>query len=68
MLEIECPIIGEPAQISLDGFETRGEPAFRGFACEHEAGCAAAGIKCALYTLGGAQPFDVEDALRFLGG
>lgn len=67
MLEIECPIIGEPAEITLDGFDVRGEPAFRGFACEHESACAGAGVNCALYTLGGAHPFDVKDALHFLG-
>lgn len=67
MLEIECPIIGEPAEITLDGFDVRGEPAFRGFGCEHETACAKAGVKCALFLLGGAHPFDVKDALQFLG-
>ncbi|MBE7491401.1 MAG: hypothetical protein HS108_06555 [Planctomycetes bacterium] len=67
MLEIECPIADRPAQITLEGFEVRGEPAFRGFACEHEAECAKAGVCCALFAVGGAQPFDVAQALRFLG-
>jgi hypothetical protein len=65
--DLACPITGEEAEISLDGFETRGEPAFRGFSCEHESACAKAGVKCALYLLGGAHPFDVKDALQFLG-
>lgn len=68
MFEIECPIIGEPAEITLDGFEVRGNPAFRGFGCEHESACARAGVHCALFEAQGAHPFEPGDALKFLGG
>lgn len=65
--DLDCPIIGEAVLITLDGFEVRGDPAFRGFSCEMEAECHRAGILCALFVNGAPRPFDVEDALRFLG-
>lgn len=65
--EIDCPIIGEIALITLEGTQVRGEPALRGFACEHEAGCENAGVECALFRAGAPAPFDVKDAFRFLG-
>lgn len=66
-IDIDCPIIGEAVLITLDGYETRGKPAFRGFSCELEAQCHAARISCALFDAQGPEPFDVAQALKHLG-
>lgn len=65
--ELDCPIVGETVWVILDGSAVRGAPEFRGFACESEAACQAAGIACALFQADGAHPFSVADALRWLG-
>jgi hypothetical protein len=66
--DLDCPLIGEPVLITLEAFEVRGDPALRGFSCEMEAQCHQAGVQCALFVSGAPRPFEVEDALRFLGG
>lgn len=63
--DIQCPIIDEPARIDFGGEEVRGALRFRGFACEHEAACHAAGIKCALFDAEGPEPFEPADAFDF---
>lgn len=65
--DLDCPIIGEAVVITLEGFEVRGDPALRGFSCEMEAQCHAAGVQCGLFLAGGPRPFETADVFRFLG-
>lgn len=65
--DLDCPLSGEAVVITLDGFEVHGAAAFRGFACENESICHKAGIECALFAAHGPAPFDVAEALKFLG-
>lgn len=65
--DLDCPITGEAVLITLDGFEVRGDPAFRGLSCEMETDCHKAGVQCAIFVSGAPHPFNVQDALRFLG-
>ena len=67
VFDLGCPLTGEAVVITLEGFEIRGAPEFRGFSCELEEQCRNDGVSCALLHANGAHPFTVADALRFLG-
>lgn len=66
---LDCACAPEPVEIAFaQAAQPRGKPAFRGFECDHEHACDAAGIRCALFCADGLEPFDVAQALRHLNG
>ena len=69
VLDLHCLRLDKRVEVHFGGSpETRGDPAYRGFACEGEAACRDSGFKCALFSGGGFRPFEPKDALRHLSG
>ncbi|MCQ3951466.1 MAG: hypothetical protein DPW14_16790 [Planctomycetes bacterium] len=67
--ELDCPMAEDPVQVQFTGeVLPRGKAMYRGFACEMEARCEAAGIRCGLFDAGGLEPFNPAEALRHLNG
>jgi hypothetical protein len=64
VFEIHCGRVELIVHIGFDGHEARGRPEFRGFSCEHEGACRAAGIACQLFGLEGYRPFEPRDAFE----
>lgn len=64
VFEINCGRIELVVEITFEGTEARGNPEYRGFVCEHEGQCHAAGIECQLFALKGYRPFEVRDAFE----
>lgn len=67
LFDIYCAQLDDEVEIHFGGpAEARGDPAFRGFSCPHEAACQRAGIMCRLYAAEGYRPFEPADAFRHL--
>jgi hypothetical protein len=64
VFEINCGRVELVVEITFEGTEQRGSPEYRGFACEHEGACQAAGIECRLFSPRGYRPFDPRDAFE----
>ena len=66
VFDILCAQIGDEVAIQFSSEpEPRGNPEYRGFACENESACEQAGVACQLYSAHGFRPFDVKDAFEF---
>ncbi len=63
--DIHCVQVDKEVRIDFEGEDVRGSLRFRGFICEHEGDCHAAGLKCALFDAEGIEPFDPGDAFEF---
>ena len=65
IFDIQCAQLEDVVEIHFGGGpDARGNPDYRGFACENEASCQQAGIECELFAKRGFRPFDVKDAFE----
>lgn len=66
VFDIHCAQLEGEVEIHFGGDpEPRGNPEYRGFSCEGEAGCKQAGVECELFATKGFRPFSAKDAFEF---